>query len=141
MRVKVIKYSDKDYWYSNKIGKTYKVIDHPGSDYECAKKTGHFLKKSDCEIVEGEMIDKLVGVLPNCPLSELDIEQDDINGEHYRQMAIEPLDYSMANKHNPCQAKVIKYVSRYPFKGGIKDLRKAEKMLARLIEYEIGNEL
>jgi len=139
MRIKIISCSGKQFWYKNKIGNILGVDNYNEEYYGYIG--AKVLLKSDCEIVEDEMIDKLVGVLPNCPLSELDIEQDDINGEHYRQMAIEPLDYSMANKHNPCQAKVIKYVSRYPFKGGIKDLRKAEKMLARLIEYEIGNEL
>ena len=140
MKVRIISVKHGNCWYKNKIGIKFDVKHWSINRYRLNGRAA-YIYKSDCEIVEGEMIDKLVGVLPNCPLSELDIEQDDINGEHYRQMAIEPLDYSMANKHNPCQAKVIKYVSRYPFKGGIKDLRKAEKMLARLIEYEIGNEL
>jgi hypothetical protein len=34
------------------------------------------------------------------------------------------------------QGNIIKYVTRYPFKGGVEDLIKAKKYLEKLIERE-----
>jgi len=60
-------------------------------------------------------------------------------GDHYSKLAIQPIQYSMANKLNPMQSKVVKYVTRYPDKNGVEDLRKAILVLEMLIEWEISN--
>jgi hypothetical protein len=57
-------------------------------------------------------------------------------GNHYKSMAIQPMQYSMANNLNACQHTVIKYVSRYQSKGGLQDLLKARHTLDMLIEIE-----
>ena len=64
---------------------------------------------------------------------------DQIGGDHYRKMAIGPLEYSLANGLGPCEANVVKYVSRWKAKGGIEDLRKARHYLDALIDWEINS--
>lgn len=62
---------------------------------------------------------------------------------HYNMGKIETIDYieSVTSCFNDgfegkCVGDVIKYISRYPFKNGIEDLRKAKWYLERLIKYE-----
>jgi len=59
-----------------------------------------------------------------------------IAGDHYTKLAIQPMEYSMANKLNACQHTIIKYVTRYPDKNGIEDLMKARHTIDMLIQFE-----
>lgn len=59
-----------------------------------------------------------------------------IGGEHYKNMAIQPFEYAMANQMNAGQFAVVKYVSRYLRKGGIEDLKKAKHFLDLMIALE-----
>ena len=58
---------------------------------------------------------------------------------HYRKMGIEPLEYSMANGFDAMQHTIIKYVSRFRDKNGIRDLYAAKNVLDMLIEREQSN--
>lgn len=64
---------------------------------------------------------------------------EQVGGDHYKHMPIQPMQYSMANNLNACQHTVIKYVTRYKAKGGKQDLLKAIHTLQYLIELEYGN--
>ena len=66
-------------------------------------------------------------------MSALDTQ---IGGGHYKGMAIQPMEYSMANGMDPCQHTAIKYISRFREKGGIQDLEKAKHCIDMLIEFE-----
>ena len=59
-----------------------------------------------------------------------------IGGDHYKSMAIQPMEYSMANKLDACQHTIIKYVTRFRDKGGIQDLKKAKHCIDLLIHFE-----
>lgn len=59
-----------------------------------------------------------------------------IGGSHYKDMAIQPMTYSMANGLDACQHTIIKYVSRFRQKNGLEDLEKAKHCLDLLIEFE-----
>lgn len=59
-----------------------------------------------------------------------------IGGNHYTKLAIQPMEYSMANNLNACQHTIIKYVTRYRDKNGLEDLMKAAHTLQILIEIE-----
>ena len=59
-----------------------------------------------------------------------------IGGDHYKSMAIQPMEYSMANKLDACQHTIIKYVTRFRDKGGIQDLEKAKHCIDLLIHFE-----
>lgn len=55
---------------------------------------------------------------------------------HYAKLKIEPLDYAEANEMDILEFSIIKYVSRWKFKNGLVDLKKAQWYLDRLIARE-----
>lgn len=57
-------------------------------------------------------------------------------GQHYKDMPIQPFEYSMANGLDPMQHTAIKYVTRFRDKGGVEDLKKAIHTIELLIEWE-----
>ena len=59
------------------------------------------------------------------------------NPKHYVGFGISPLDYITANELDFLEGNVIKYVTRYPHKGGVNDLLKARTYLEKLIEREV----
>jgi hypothetical protein len=61
-----------------------------------------------------------------------------IGGGHYKDMKIQPIEFTMQNGLNFCQGNVIKYVTRYKAKNGIEDLKKAKHYIDLLIEFEYG---
>lgn len=60
-----------------------------------------------------------------------------VGGDHYKGMAIQPMEYSMKNGLDACQHTIIKYVSRFRDKGGVEDLHKAKHCIDMLIEFEL----
>lgn len=66
-------------------------------------------------------------------ISALDTQ---VGGNHYKEMPIQPMEYSMANGLDACQHTIIKYVTRFRQKGGIQDLEKARHVIEMLIEFE-----
>jgi len=63
-----------------------------------------------------------------------------ISGDHYKKMKIQPTEYILANDLGFIEGNIIKYISRYKFKNGIEDLRKAEHYIKMLIENKKENE-
>lgn len=59
-----------------------------------------------------------------------------VGGDHYKSMPIQPITYVMANGIPFPEGNIIKYVTRWRSKGGLKDLEKARHMLDVLIEFE-----
>lgn len=59
---------------------------------------------------------------------------EQIGGTHYRDKAIQPIEYILANDLGFCEGNVVKYVSRYKDKNGLEDLKKAKHYLEFLIE-------
>jgi hypothetical protein len=64
-----------------------------------------------------------------------------INGNHYKLMMIQPLEYALANDMGICEHAVVKYISRWKTKGGVEDLRKAIHYCEILIEQELDRPL
>jgi hypothetical protein len=65
---------------------------------------------------------------------------EQVGGDHYKHMPIQPMEYSMKNNLNACQHTAIKYVTRYKVKGGKQDLLKAIHCIEMLIEMEYGDD-
>ena len=61
-----------------------------------------------------------------------------VDGDHYQKLAIQPMQYSLLNGLDAAQHTVIKYVTRFRDKGGIKDLEKAKHCIDMLIEFEMS---
>ena len=61
-----------------------------------------------------------------------------IGGGHYKDMAIQPIEFIVSNSIPYREANVIKYITRWKGKGGVEDLRKAAHYIDMLIEEEIS---
>ncbi|VUD48542.1 hypothetical protein TDB9533_01254 [Thalassocella blandensis] len=59
-----------------------------------------------------------------------------VDGNHYKTMAIQPAEYNTKNEIGFLEGNVIKYVSRWKKKNGVTDLRKAIHNLELLIEMQ-----
>ena len=62
--------------------------------------------------------------------------QRQVAGDHYKDKKIQPIEYIHANGIPFAEGCVIKYVSRWRDKGGVKDLEKAKHFIEMLIELE-----
>jgi hypothetical protein len=64
-------------------------------------------------------------------------KNDVINSpSHYTQGGIQPIDYIEANNMDFLEGCIIKYITRYKYKNGLQDLKKAKNYLDRLIDRE-----
>ena len=61
---------------------------------------------------------------------------DNINPQHYQQGKIEVIDFILDQKMDYLTGTVTKYISRWRFKDGVCDLKKARWFLDKLIEKE-----
>lgn len=59
-----------------------------------------------------------------------------VGGSHYKDMAIQPIHFIMANGLGFCEGNAIKYICRYKAKNGVEDLEKALHYIEMLIENE-----
>ena len=57
-----------------------------------------------------------------------------VAGDHYKGREIQPWDYIVSNKLGYLEGNVIKYITRYPSKGGLADVYKAKHYIEKLIE-------
>ena len=57
-----------------------------------------------------------------------------IGGSHYQSMAIQPIEFIVANRFEFPEGCVIKYVSRHQFKNGKEDILKAIQNLEFILE-------
>lgn len=69
------------------------------------------------------------------PQDALDVQ---VGGDHYKSLAIQPVEYIHANKIGYFEGNVIKYVTRWRAKNGVADLEKAKHYIDLLIELEGG---
>ena len=59
-----------------------------------------------------------------------------VGGKHYKDLAIQPVEYISKNNLSYLQGSVIKYTTRYKSKGGVEDLQKAIHFLQMMIHEE-----
>lgn len=59
-----------------------------------------------------------------------------VDGNHYKDLSIQPIEYIHANKIPYLEGNVIKYTTRWRNKNGIADLEKAKHYIELLIELE-----
>ena len=57
-----------------------------------------------------------------------------VGGGHYKDMAIQPIEFTHKNNLNFCQGNVIKYTCRYKNKNSLEDLKKVKHDVDLLIE-------
>lgn len=59
--------------------------------------------------------------------------KDAINPDHYKQGNIEVIDFILDQKLTYVEGNIVKYVSRYKYKNGLEDLKKAQWYLNKLM--------
>lgn len=59
-----------------------------------------------------------------------------VNGSHYKDLPIQPVEFIHANAMGYFEGNVLKYISRWRKKNGIADLEKAKHYIELLIELE-----
>jgi hypothetical protein len=64
---------------------------------------------------------------------------DNVNPSHYKQGNIEVIDFILDQKFSYMEGNVVKYLSRYKFKNGLEDLKKARWYIDKIIT-EVDNE-
>ena len=73
----------------------------------------------------------------DCQYNEGSALREQVGGDHYSKLAIQPVEYINANHLTYLQGNVIKYVTRYKDKGSaLQDLQKARHYIDMLIELE-----
>jgi hypothetical protein len=65
--------------------------------------------------------------------SALDMQ---VGGQHYKDCAIQPVEYIMANDLGFCEGNAIKYITRHHVKHGKQDIEKAIHYLQMILERE-----
>ena len=61
-----------------------------------------------------------------------------VGGSHYKDLAIQPIEYIHANKLGFCEGNVVKYITRHRQKHGADDIRKVIHYCQLLLELEYG---
>lgn len=61
-------------------------------------------------------------------------------GNHYKDCAIQPIEYITRNNLSFAQGNVVKYITRYKHKNGKEDLLKAKHYIDLMIELEYGDD-
>lgn len=63
-----------------------------------------------------------------------------IGGTHYKDMAIQPIEYIHKNGLGFCEGNIVKYITRWKTKNGIEDLKKVIHYAELLIQMENASE-
>ena len=62
-------------------------------------------------------------------------------GSHYKDTAIQPIEYIHANNLGFIEGNIVKYITRHKAKNGIEDIKKIKHYCDLLIELEYGYEV
>lgn len=65
---------------------------------------------------------------------------DQVGGDHYKTLAIQPVEYITKNKLTFIEGNVVKYVTRHRHKNGAQDIRKAIHFLELMLQLEYGEQ-
>lgn len=71
--------------------------------------------------------------LYNVPKQSLNTQ---VGGGHYKNKAIQPIEYIHANNLNFSEGSIVKYITRWREKGGVADLEKIKHYVDLLIDME-----
>jgi len=93
------------------------------------------MKKVDRDGIEWSWVkDEWTATPPPNPLEE------QVGGGHYKDLAIQPMEYCQLNKLGAAESFVVKYVTRHKNKNGAEDIKKAIHCLELLLEIEYKEE-
>lgn len=64
----------------------------------------------------------------------MDALEEQVGGNHYKNLEIQPVEFCMKNGLDFCQSSAIKYICRHENKNGVEDLKKAKHFIDLLIK-------
>jgi hypothetical protein len=59
-----------------------------------------------------------------------------VGGSHYKDLAIQPIEYIHANHLSYLEGNAVKYITRHQSKGGAQDIQKAIHYLEMILELD-----
>ena len=62
--------------------------------------------------------------------------QEQVGGDHYKTLAIQPIEFCQRNRLTACETNVVKYLCRHRHKNGRQDIEKALHYLRLLLQFE-----
>jgi hypothetical protein len=126
----MVKVLHTDYIHDHKVGAVYRVNDvSETGDGAYIDDLFYFANELELVAKAGEYAKALQEKI--APDTSLQVQ---VGGNHYKKHSIQPIEYIFENNLGFCEGNVIKYVTRYKDKGGVKDLEKAKHYLELLIE-------
>jgi hypothetical protein len=66
------------------------------------------------------------------------MDRQQVGGDHYSKMKIQPTEYIHANGLDFFEGNVVKYVSRHRLKNGAEDIKKAIDYCKMILEKDYG---
>jgi|TARA_R100001530_G_scaffold35674_1_gene27826 hypothetical protein len=61
-----------------------------------------------------------------------------VGGDHYRVLAVQPIEYITKNKLDWCEGNIVKYITRHAVKGGKEDIKKVIHYAELLLQLKYG---
>lgn len=72
----------------------------------------------------------------------MDALEDQVGGDHYKSLSIQPVEYIHANNLGYFEGNVIKYVTRHNAKGnGVADIKKAIHYCQLILQLQYGEKV
>lgn len=112
--------------------------------YKIREGNGAVTYADEAYINEMKSLEFGITIFAEAPKSDNKEASDALNvqvgGDHYKSMAIQPVEFIERNRLGFCAGNVVKYVCRFKSKNGKEDLLKARHYLDLLIEMEYPQE-
>jgi len=64
---------------------------------------------------------------------------EQVAGDHYKDMPIQPIEFCHKNKLGSIESSIIRYICRHKKKNGKEDLLKAKHLIDMLLEFDYGD--
>jgi hypothetical protein len=122
----------------NKLAKKYKTA--PSYVYKmrsrAQQQTANTLRDSERETAMDALVhssQELGGWQVTANTGALNVQ---VGGDHYKKMKIQPIEFIHANNLPFIEGNIVKYITRWREKNGLKDLEKVKHYVDLLIELE-----
>ena len=73
-------------------------------------------------------------------MEQVDALMKQVGGNHYASMAIQPVEFIVANELGFLEGNIVKYVCRHHAKNGAEDIKKAIHYCEMLLQTKYGSE-
>lgn len=112
---------------------------------ECGSKTwrnpdNHDLNKHDIHRICDDCGQEYFTDVPYEELAGKSALDKQVDGNHYKDMKIQPVQFCRANHMGGLESSVVRYITRHKVKNGRVDIEKAIHCLELILEMDYGSE-